>query len=159
MVFSFHSWYVMLGFVRNMNIFCSEDLFWFQRYWGGRFFTKTFLENAMVVQNLFSNLTLLCHICWMVCSPTLTNDWFPVILCKAWLVSHMAQKHIMSLHCSLFRSLSIYTSHNLSVYGLCVVQLTTALFTWISLTDLSRTYKECITLSLICLQINVHCIF
>ena len=30
MVFLFHSWYVMLGFVRNMKIFCSEGLFWFQ---------------------------------------------------------------------------------------------------------------------------------
>ena len=33
MVFLFNSWYVMFGFVRNMKIFCSEDLFWFQSYW------------------------------------------------------------------------------------------------------------------------------
>ena len=87
---------------------------------------RLFSENSMVVQNLFSNLTLLCHICWMVCSPTLTNDWFPVILCKAWLVSHMGQEmlfpeHTMSLPLgsSWFHPLSIYTSHILSVYGLC----------------------------------------
>ena len=34
MVFLFHSWYVMLGFVWNINIVCSEDLFWLQSYWG-----------------------------------------------------------------------------------------------------------------------------
>ena len=33
MVSLFHSWYVMLGFVRNMKNFCSEDLFWFQSDW------------------------------------------------------------------------------------------------------------------------------
>ena len=30
MVFLFHSENVMLGFVQNMKIFCSEDLFWLQ---------------------------------------------------------------------------------------------------------------------------------
>ena len=32
MVFLFYSRYVMLRFVRNMKIFCSEGLFWFQSY-------------------------------------------------------------------------------------------------------------------------------
>ena len=33
-------------------------------------------------KTLLANLTLLCHICWRVCSPTVTYDWFPVILPK-----------------------------------------------------------------------------
>ena len=30
MAFLFHSLYIMLGFVRNIKIFCLDDLFWFQ---------------------------------------------------------------------------------------------------------------------------------
>ena len=34
----------------------------------------------VVIQTLmFTYLTLLCHICWRVCLPTVTYDWFPVI--------------------------------------------------------------------------------
>ena len=85
MVFLFHSWYVMLGFVQNMKIFCSEYVFWFKFIEAGIFFTETsdyFFENYMVIQTLLTNLTLLYNICWMVCSPTVTYmyDWFPVIL-------------------------------------------------------------------------------
>ena len=87
MVFLFHSWYIMLGFVRNITIFCSEDLFWFQSYWSrdilhGNF--RLLFGNAMVViQTLLTNLTPLCRICWRVGSPTVTYDWFPVILRKS----------------------------------------------------------------------------
>ena len=32
---------------------------------------------AMVImQNLWTNLTSLCHICWKLCSPIGTHDWF-----------------------------------------------------------------------------------
>ena len=31
-------------------------------------------------------LTPLCHICWRVCSPTVTYAWFPVILRTSWRV-------------------------------------------------------------------------
>ena len=31
-VFDLQFIYVMLGFVQNLKIFCSDDLFWFQRY-------------------------------------------------------------------------------------------------------------------------------
>ena len=81
MVFLFHSWYVMLGFVRNMKIFCSEDLhvFWFQIYWGKDILHGNFRlllgKSMVVIQTLFTNL---CVICWRVCSPTVTYNWFPV---------------------------------------------------------------------------------
>ena len=93
MVFLLYSRYVMLGFVQNMNIFCSEDLFWFQSYWSrdilhGNF--KLLFGNSMVV--IQTHLTLLCHKCWRVCLPTVTYDWFPVILGKLWRVPNVGQE-------------------------------------------------------------------
>ena len=49
----------------------------------------------VVIQTLFTNLTLLCHICWTVCSPTVTHDWFPVVLCKSWRVPHVGQEMLI----------------------------------------------------------------
>ena len=92
MVSLFHSWYVMLGFVRN--ILCSEDLFWFQSYWGRDIlhgnFRLLFWNTMVVIQTVFTNLTLLCHICWTVYSPTVTYDWF--IWGKSWRVPHVGQE-------------------------------------------------------------------
>ena len=113
----FHSWYVMLGFVQNMKIFCSEYLFWFKLIEAGIFFTETsdyFFENYMVIQTLLTNLTLLYNICWIVCSPTVTYDWFPVIT-ESWLVPHVGQEmlkeHLISLSVggSWFYPFTIYT--------------------------------------------------
>ena len=59
----------MHGFVRNMKIFCSEDLLWFQSHWSrdilhGNF--RLLFGNPMVVMHtLFTNLTPQCHLCWM----------------------------------------------------------------------------------------------
>ena len=59
---------LVLGFVRNMKIFCSEDLFWFQSYWCRDIlhgnFRLLFGNSMIVIQTLFTNLTLMCHICW-----------------------------------------------------------------------------------------------
>ena len=39
-------------------------------------FTSVSLTNIWpTIKTLFINLTLLCHICWKVCSPTVTYDW------------------------------------------------------------------------------------
>ena len=40
--------------------------------------------NSMVaIQTLFTNVTPRCHICLMICSLTVTYDWFPVVLNKS----------------------------------------------------------------------------
>ena len=94
MVFLFHIWYLMLGFVRNMKLFYSEDLFWFQRYWSMGIIhgnCRPLFRNSMVViQTLFTNFTLLCHI---------YVEWFvhqlPQI-CESWLVPHVGQVFTLS---------------------------------------------------------------
>ena len=64
-VFLLHSWHVMLVFVRNMNIFCSDDIFWFQSYWSRDILhgkVILLLGNYMVViQTLFTTLSQLWH--------------------------------------------------------------------------------------------------
>ena len=52
-------------------------------------FRVLFGNSMVVIQTLFTNLTPLC---WRVCSPTVTYDWFPVIWGKSWRVPHMGQK-------------------------------------------------------------------
>ena len=55
---------------RNMNIFCSENLFWFQSYWSRdilQTFRLLFANYTVVIQTLYTNVTLLCHIIiWLV---------------------------------------------------------------------------------------------
>ena len=76
-----------------MKIFCSEDLFWFQSYWNRDIPHGLHLGNSMVaMQTLFTNLTPLCHICLMICSLTVTYDWFPVVVGKSWRVPHVGQE-------------------------------------------------------------------
>ena len=48
---------------------------------------------------LFTNLTYLCHICWIVCSLTVTYDWFPVIWGKSWRMPRVGQERL-----TLFRT-------------------------------------------------------
>ena len=86
----------MLEFVRNMNIFCSEDLLWFKVIEAG--------YSSRKLQTTFRNVygrhtdivdkfdTSMWHICWRVWSPNATYDWFPVILCKSWRVPHVGQE-------------------------------------------------------------------
>ena len=146
----------MLWFVRNMKIFCLEDLFWFQSYWSrdilhGNF--RLFYGNYMVViHTVFTNLTLLRRICWRVCSPTVTYDWFPVLWITSWPVPHVGQEMhtpsgtpdfipfgeftISPIHYIYI----IYLIVNLSALGLCLQVNNSGLFAWISLTALSRTY-------------------
>ena len=56
----------MLGFVRIMNIFCSEYLFGFQSYWSRDIlhgnFRLLFGMSMFVIKTLLTNLTFLCHI-------------------------------------------------------------------------------------------------
>ena len=79
-----------------MKIFCSEDIFWFQSYWNRDIpygnFRLLFGNSMVVIQILFINLTPLCHICWKICSLTVTYDWFPVVLSKSWRVPHVGQE-------------------------------------------------------------------
>ena len=57
-----------------MNIFCTEDLVWFQSMDILHGNKLLFWNYMVVIQTLFINLTPLC---WRVCSPTVTYDWFP----------------------------------------------------------------------------------
>ena len=77
----------------HINIFCSEDLVWFQSMdilHGNRLL---FGNSIVVIHTLFINLTPLC---WRVCSPTVTYDWFPVI------VANRDGCHMWGRKCSLF---------------------------------------------------------
>ena len=120
-------WYVMLGFVQNMKIFCSEDLFWFKFIEAGIFYTETsdyFFENDMVViQTLLTNVTLLyityaewfVHQLWhMTGFRLLLNcDWYHMWGRKC----SLFKEHLISLSVggSWFHPITIYTLHNLSV--------------------------------------------
>ena len=143
MVFLFHSWYIMLGFIRNM-IFCSEDLFWFQSYWSRAILHENFrllFGNYMVViHTLFTNLTPLCHICQMVCSLTVTCDWFPVMWNKSCRVPHVGlETPTLSGTPHFTHSLYIhFILLNLSVLGLCLhIKKNSGWFAWIRLPALS----------------------
>ena len=59
-------------------------------------FRLLFGNYMVVIQTLFTNLTPLCHIYWMVCSLTVTYDWFPVI----WV--NRDGYHMWGRKCSLF---------------------------------------------------------
>ena len=86
-----------------------------------------FGNSVVVMRTLLTNLTLLCYICWRVCSPTVTYDWFPVIVnCDG---CHMRDRicslfpeHLiwLPLGSSWFHSFVIYTLLNLSVLWLCL---------------------------------------
>ena len=68
----------MLGFVRNMKIFFSEDIFWFQSYRSWYIlhgslrltFSEILRSSCMPCSQI---LTLIYHIYWKVCS--LTDIW------------------------------------------------------------------------------------
>ena len=133
MVSLFHRWYVMLGFVRNMKIFCSEDLFWFQSYWSrdilhGNF--RLFFGNYMVViQTLFTNLTPLWHMTGF------QLFWIHRDGCHMWgRKCSLFPEHLVALPLgsSWFHTFIIYTLQICQskdyVYGLM-----TGLYAWISL--------------------------
>ena len=63
MVFLFHSRYVMLRFVRNMKIFCSEGLFWFQSYWSRDIFTKTSYYFSESIWSSYRPCSQIWHLC------------------------------------------------------------------------------------------------
>ena len=101
----------------------------------------------VVIQTLFTNLTPPGHICWMVCSLTVTYDWFPIICCKSWRVTHVGQEmpNLSGTPDLIpFGEFMISPIHyillNLSVLGLFLRINDSGLFAWISLTALSRTY-------------------
>ena len=50
------------------------------------YFLEIVWSSCRPLLSLFTNLTSLCHICWMVCSLTVTYDWCPVIWRESWLV-------------------------------------------------------------------------
>ena len=145
---------------------CVHDmtyLFCFQSYWNrdiphGNF--RLLFGNSMVVlQTLFTNLTPLCHIhvhvCWMVCSLTVTYDWFPVILCKSWQVPHVWQE-LLALSGTpglspfgefvvlLIRYIYMYiyiVYYWVCQFWDCLYRLMTLVcLPWIGLAALSRTY-------------------
>ena len=89
---------------------------------------------------------------WSVCSPTVTYNWFPVILCKSWRVPHVCGAgnahsfrntwfhYFWGVHDFTNSYIHLYVLLNLSVLGLCLRIDDSGLFAWISLTALSRTY-------------------
>ena len=104
----------------------------------------------VVIQTLFTNLTNVCHIiCWMVCSLTVTYDWFPVILGKSWRVPHLGQEMLFGNTWFYFLGkFMILLIHYMYIiyYWICqfwdyvYVLMTLGLFAWISLAALFRTY-------------------
>ena len=101
--------------------FCS-DLFWFQSYWSRDIlhgnFRLLFGNYMVVIQSLFTNLTPLGHICWMVCSLTVTYDWFPVIWRRSWRVHMWDRKCSHSFRNTWFHSLwGVHDfTHSLYIY-------------------------------------------
>ena len=144
----FHTNLCHKNLCRNIKIFCSEDLFWFQSYWNRdilhRNFRLLFGNSMVVIQTLFTNLTLLSHIR----SPTVAHDWFAVVLCKSWRVPCVGQEMFtlsgnlisLPLGSSWLHPFIIYTLLDVSVLGLCLRIGDSGLSAWISLTALSRTY-------------------
>ena len=111
--------------------------------YSSRNFRLLFWKSMVVIQTLFTNLTHLCHICWLVCSQAVTYDWFPVIWGTSWWVPHVGQEMLTLSRTPDFtpfnftHSLSkIYTIHvyYLSVSGLCIRINDSVYFAWISLT-------------------------
>ena len=147
MVFVFHSWYVMLGFLRNMKIFSSEDLFWSQSYWDSDTLHGNFrlLGNSMVViQTLFTNVTLLCHKCWRVYWPSVTWQ-----VCQLKLIvtgAHVGQEMLTLSGTPDFTPIAVFMISPIHYIHIteCVSLRTMSQihdwFAWINLTALSRTY-------------------
>ena len=140
----------MLGFVPNMKIFCSEDLFWFQSYWNSDILHENFKTTfrkfygrhtdlvykfdtsvSHILKGLFTN----CDI-WLV--HTLFRDG-----CHMWSMKcSLFPEHLISLPLgsSWFHPFIIYTLQNFSVLGLCLRINDSGLLAWISRTALSWTY-------------------
>ena len=151
MVFLFHSWYVMLGFVQNMKIFGSEDLFWFQSYW-----SRDILHGKLqtTFRKFYGRHT------WSkfdTSVPHMLKGLFTN--CDVWLVSRYLVNrdgcHMWGRKCSLFPETHHFTPFgefkvspiHYIYYVICqsedymyVYGLMTGLFAWISLTALSGTY-------------------
>ena len=62
--------------------------------------------------SLFTSLTLLRHICWRVCSLTVTYDWFPVI-CVHFLQSQLFSMISWQLDFSVY---GIFQKHKFSIH-------------------------------------------
>ena len=72
-------WQPMITFV-SVKL-CRNDFLhrvWFGIVYSHENFRLLFGNSMVVIQTLFTDLTPLCHICWMVCSLAVTYDWFPV---------------------------------------------------------------------------------
>ena len=82
------------------------------------------------MQNLWTNLTFLCHICWKVCSPNVTHVCFPVMLvnrdgCHMWDRNcSRFPEHLLSLQCFY-----PFIVPNLSVFNMTRVN-DSGLFAW-----------------------------
>ena len=85
----FHElWFVSLGLVRNMKIFCSEDLFWFQRYWRRDIFHENFRlhyqkfygRHTELVHKLDTSCVTYVEGLFINCDICLASSWFKHIL-------------------------------------------------------------------------------
>ena len=98
------------------------------------------VHNNLYIHILFTNLTPLCHICWMVCSLTVTYDRFPVILGKSWWVPNVGQKMLTLPGTHDFTRFGEFMIHPFVKYTLDITELVSFrtmfmdLFAWISLT-------------------------
>ena len=132
-------WFVQLWHMTGFQLFCANrdgchmwgrkcSLFP-EHLWGCHDFTHSLYADyillnlsvlglfMVVIQTLFTNVTPLCHICWMVCSLTVTYDWFPVICvnrdgCHMWgRKCSLFPEHLISLRLgrSWFHPFIIYT--------------------------------------------------
>ena len=93
------------------------------------------------IQTLFTNLTLLCHISYRVCSLTATHDWFPVmlVLCS-WIHPFIIPVILLCPPTIRFEKNSLYIHYWICQFKDYVYRLMTGLFAWISLPALSWTY-------------------
>ena len=149
-MFLFHSWYVMPRFVRNMKMFCSEDLFWFQSCWSrdilhGNLTTfRKFHCHTDIVHKFDTSVSHMLKGLFNSCDIWLVSSYFVYIVTGATCGAGNAQ----SFRKTWFHSvLGVHDfTHSLYMHsGICkskdyVYGLITSLFAWISLTALFWTY-------------------
>ena len=88
----------------------------------------------VVIQTLFTNLTLLWHIhvCWRVCSPTVIFDWFPVILRISWRVPHVGQEMLTPSGTPHFTPLGVHDfTHSLYIHYILLNLSVLGLWLWV----------------------------
>ena len=124
MVFLFHSWYIILGFIRNMKICFFRGAILVSKIlrqgYSSPKLQTTSGKYMAVIQTLFTKLTLLCHICWRVCSPTV----------DIWMVSYSFEWIVTGTTCGAGNAPSFRNTwfhffwevHDLPIHNVCITE-------------------------------------